>query len=701
MRKFDLFFVFLTILLVSTYVSLADSHGLVKKRQPAYRAGEVLVKYKAGTSPAVMEQRHARWGARAMRAFKHPGIKHLRLPAGMSVEEAIQRMGADPAVEYVEPNYIWRKFATVPDDTSFSNLWGLQNTGQSVNGTAGTDDADIDAPEAWDTTQGDGAIIVAVLDTGVDYNHPDLSDNVLLSGYDFVDDDDDPMDPESHGTHIAGIIAARGNNATGVSGVCWNVRILPLRVADATGASDSARFAQALDFAVANGARVVNYSFGGASFSQTAYDAISDANTAGVLVFAAAGNEAVSNDAIPTYPASYDLPNIISVAATNQNDRLASWSNYGATSVDVAAPGVNILSTVPARTVVWSDNFNDGNMDGWTTGGTNNSFAVQNYLGSYRLSDSPGGNYLISTDSWAQAPVLDLSSYQNVTLEFIARGRLEEDFDYASVETSTNGVDWTDQGAVTGDFSDEWYSLIVDLGAYDGQAIVYFRIRLVTDESITYDGFYIDDIQVKASSSSYTGSEYTYYSGTSMATAFATGVAALIWSTEPGLTHLEVRERLMNGAERKNALTGRLLTGARLNAYYAVTGETPPVPPPVSSGHGGGGGGGCFIATAAFGSCAEPHVMILRNFRDRVLMTSAPGRAMVSFYYRISPPIADFISRSETCKLIVRWGLMPLIGASWLALKIGPVVALGWLVLLAILITGTVSGFCGRMHRRV
>jgi len=700
MRKSGLVFVFFMILLVSTYVSLADSHGLAKKRQPAYRAGEVLVKYKTDTSPAAIEQRHARWGARTMRAFRHPRIRHLRLPAAMSVEEAIQRMGADPAVEYVEPNYIWRKFATVPDDTSFSNLWGLQNTGQSVNGTAGTDDADIDAPEAWDTTQGDAAIIVAVLDTGVDYNHPDLSENVLLSGYDFVDDDDDPMDPESHGTHIAGIIAARGNNAAGVSGVCWNIRILPLRVADATGASDSARFAQALDYAVANGARMVNYSFGGASFSQTAYDAISDANTAGVLVFAAAGNEETNNDTTPTYPASYDLPNIISVAASNQNDRLASWSNYGATSVDVAAPGVNILSTVPARTVVWMDNFNDGNMDGWITGGTNNSFAVQNYSGSYRLSDSPAGNYLNDTDSWAQAPVVDLSSYQNVTLEFIARGRLEEDFDYASVETSTNEVDWTDQGAITGDFSDGWYEVIVDLGAYDGQATVYFRIRLVTDESITYDGFYIDDVQVKASSSSYTGSEYTYYSGTSMATAFATGVAALVWSAEPGLTHLEVRDRLLNGAERKNALTGKLLTGARLNAYYAVTGETPPAPPPVSSGHGGGGGGGCFIATAAFGSYAEPHVMILRDFRDRILMPNMLGRALVSSYYRVSPTIADFISQSEPCKMIVRWVLLPLIGASWLSLKIGPIGALGWLVLLTILITRIVSDCYRRMHRR-
>ncbi len=700
MRKLGLFFVFFAILSVSTYISLADSHGLAKKRQPAYRAGEVLVKYKAGTSPAAMEQRHARWGARTMRAFRQPRLKHLKLPAGMSVEEAIERMGADPAVEYVEPNHIWRKFATVPDDTSFSSLWGLNNTGQSVNGTAGTENADIDAPEAWDTTQGDGTIIVAVLDTGLDYNHPDLSDNVL-DGYDFVDDDDDPMDPESHGTHVTGIIAARGNNATGVSGVCWNIRILPLRVADATGVSDSVRFAQALDYAVANGARVVNYSFGGSSFNQTAYDAISDANAAGVLVFAPAGNESVSNDATPTYPASYDLPNVISVAASNQYDRLASWSNYGLTSVDVAAPGVNILSTVPARTVVWSDNFNDGNMDGWTTGGTSNSFAVQNYLGSYRLSDSPAGNYLNDTDSWAQSPSVDLSSYQNVTLEFIARGRLEESFDFVSVETSTNGVDWIDQGAVTGDFSDGWYSLIVDLGAYDGEATVYFRFRLVTDDSITYDGFYIDDIQVKAASSLYTGSEYAYYSGTSMATAFATGVAALVWSAEPGLNHLEVRDRLMNGAERKNALRGKLLTGARVNAYYTVTGETPPAPPPVSSGHSGGGGGGCFIATAAFGSYAEPHVMILRNFRDRVLMASAPGRALVSFYYRISPPIADFISRSEPCKMLVRWGLMPLIGASWLALQLGPVVTLGWLVLMAMLITGAVSGCYRRMHRRV
>jgi subtilisin family serine protease len=701
-RTPSLVFVFFVILLVSTYFSLVDSHGLAKKQRPTYRPGEVLIKYKAGTSSAAIEHRHAQWGAKTMKAFRHPRVKHLKLPAGMSVEEAIQRMSKDPGVEYVEPNYIWRKCATVPDDTRFSNLWGLNNTGQSVNGTAGTADADIDAPEAWDTTQGDAAFIVAVLDTGVDYNHPDLSDNVLLSGYDFVDDDDDPMDPDGHGSHVAGVIAARGNNTTGISGVCWNIRILPIRVADATGASTSARFIQGLDYAVTNGARIVNYSYGGPGYSQAAYDEISSANGDGVLVFAPAGNETVNNDVTPLYPASYNLPNVISVAASDQNDQLAPWSNYGASSVDVAAPGVNISSTVPAtRTVVWSDNFNDGNMDGWTTGGTNNSFAVQNYLGSNRLSDSPAGNYLNDTDSWARAPVLDLSSYHGVTLEFIVRGHLEEDFDYASLETSTNGVDWTDQGAITGDFSDAWYEVIVDLGAYDGQGIVYFRFRLVTDDSFVYDGLYVDNVQVKAASSSYTGSEYAYYSGTSLATPFAAGIAALVWSAEPGLTHLEVKNRVLNGAERKNSLTGKVLTGARVNAYYAVTGETPPAPPPLPTpSGGGGGGGGCFIATAAFGSYSEPHVKILRDFRDRFLTQNAPGRALVSIYYRISPPIADFISQNEPCKMLIRWSLLPLVGASWVALQTGPVIALGWFVLLTILIIRIAPACYRRIHRR-
>jgi subtilisin family serine protease len=547
---------------------------------------------------------------------------------------------------------------------------------------------------------------VAALDTGVDYHHPDLSDNVF-SGYDFVDDDDDPIDPEGHGTHVAGIIAARGNNTTGISGVCWNIKILPVRVADATGVSTSARFIQGLDYAVTNGARIVNYSYGGYVFSQAAYDAISIANGDGVLIFAPAGNETTNNDATPLYPASYNLPNIISVAASEQHDRLAFWSNYGVNSVDVAAPGVNILSTVPApRTVIWNDNFDDGDMDGWTTGGTNNSFAVENYDGSNRLSDSPAANYSNDTDSWTRAPVLDLSSYRGVTLEFTVRGRLEENYgeyipDYVSVETSTNGTDWTDQGSIWGDFSDQWYDVIVDLGAYDGQATVYFRFRLVTDESITYDGIYIDDMQVKAASLSYTGSEYAYYSGTSLATPFAAGIAALVWSAEPGLTHLEVKDRVLNGAERKNSLMGKLLTGARVNAYYAVTGETPPAPPPppVPS-TGGGGGGGCFIATAAFGSYTEPHVKILRDFRDRILMQNTPGRALVSFYYRVSPPVADFISRNERCKILLRWSLLPLVGASWVALKTGPVIALGWLVFLTILITRIAQSCYRRIHRR-
>jgi hypothetical protein len=139
-RTSGLIVVFLVILLASSYVSLVDSHGLAKKQQPAYRPGEVLIKYKQDTPPAVIEKRHTEWGVRTMRAFRHPRIKHLTLPPGMSVEDAIQLFSKDPGVEYVEPNYIWRRCATVPDDTRFSYLWGLNNTGQSVNGTAGTGD---------------------------------------------------------------------------------------------------------------------------------------------------------------------------------------------------------------------------------------------------------------------------------------------------------------------------------------------------------------------------------------------------------------------------------------------------------------------------------------------------------------------------------------------------------------------------------
>lgn len=298
-------------------------------------------------------------------------ITRWQLPDDQDVAAMIQSLATQPGVAYAEPNYLWSA-ASIPNDTSFGELWGLNNTGLA----GGTVDADIDAAEAWDLSTGSSNIIVGVVDTGVDYNHPDLAANIWsnpgeVNGLPNVDDDGngyiddihginsitgsgDPMDDNSHGTHVSGTIGAQSNNGVGVAGVNWNVSIVATKFLGANGSgstADAIECFQYLNNLRAAGYNVVltNNSWGGGGFSQALMDAMFGA-AGSILHVAAAGNSNSNNDVTPTYPAGYELPNIVSVAATDRNDRMASFSSYGATSVDLAAPGVSILSTTPNNT---------------------------------------------------------------------------------------------------------------------------------------------------------------------------------------------------------------------------------------------------------------------------------------------------------------------------------------------------------------
>ena len=255
----------------------------------------------------------------------------------------------------------------IPNDPQFSSMYGLNNTGQ----TGGTIDADIDAPEAWNINTGTGRTIVAVIDTGVDYNHQDLAANMWhnlgetpgdgidndgngyvddIYGYDFANNDADPMDDNGHGTHVSGTIGAVGNNGIGTTGVNWNTRIMALKFLDASGSGSTSSAISALNYAVRMGANISNNSWGGGGSSSLLSQAISNARNAGHIFVAAAGNSGLNNDATPNYPSNYDFDNVVAVAATDNKDVLASFSNYGATTVDIAAPGVGILSTLPGNT---------------------------------------------------------------------------------------------------------------------------------------------------------------------------------------------------------------------------------------------------------------------------------------------------------------------------------------------------------------
>jgi subtilisin family serine protease len=297
------------------------------------------------------------------------GLSLVKLPGDVAVKDVLVTLNNTPGVLYAEPDYKLKAMSApqiVPNDPRFSELWGLNNTGQS----GGAPDADIDAPEAWDIATGTNEIIVAVIDTGVDYTHPDLASNMWVNtaelngitgvdddgngyiddiyGYDFCNNDGDPMDDHYHGTHCAGTIGAIGNNGQGVAGVCWNVKIMALKFLDASGSGYTDDAIECVQYAVLMGAKLSSNSWGGGSYSQALKDAIDAAGNANQLFIAAAGNDyGNNNDINPAYPASYTSENIIAVMATDKYDSMSGFSNYGPTSVDIGAPGTDILSCQP------------------------------------------------------------------------------------------------------------------------------------------------------------------------------------------------------------------------------------------------------------------------------------------------------------------------------------------------------------------
>lgn len=306
-----------------------------------------------------------------------PVVKSYRRQPGLVVvhsdrplAEVMAALRARPEVLYVEPDYIVSATET-PDDPSFSLLWGFENSGATINGDPGIAGADARATQAWDFWQGAQDFRIAIADTGVDYTHPDLVDNMWTNSAETPgngEDDDqngyvddvhgfsifgmgaDPMDDHGHGTHVAGIIGARGDNGVGVVGVNWRCRIVPIKFLDSTGTGFLSDAITALEYALDNDIKLSNHSWSCYScYSQALYDTIAMAQAAGHLFVAAAGNGilgvSTNTDDFPNYPSGYDLSNIIAVAACDQKDRKAVFSNDGAMSVDLAAPGVNTLST--------------------------------------------------------------------------------------------------------------------------------------------------------------------------------------------------------------------------------------------------------------------------------------------------------------------------------------------------------------------
>jgi subtilisin family serine protease len=391
-----LYFIALFVLFLALSASFRSTEGM------SYVTDEVLVRFKPAIGAQAISTMAANVGARVVATVPSIRMQRLRLTGTVGVEEAVQLLRAQAQVELAEPNYKVRASAT-PNDASFSRLWGLHNSGQ----TGGLADADIDAPEAWDVTTGSETVLVGIIDSGIDYRHTDLRANIFTNpgedpwsdpndpttgnlidddgngliddwkGYNFLANTNDPYDDNGHGTHVSGIIGAAGNNAQGVTGVCWKVRLVGIKFLDASGEGNVGDAIEGIEYAANMGVRILNNSWGGPDKSTFLEDAVKYAHSKNVLFVCAAGNDGVSTDATPEYPACLNVDNVISVAATDHGDQRALWgddsentddcgftcsnalaavpgSNYGAKSVDLAAPGKDIYSAVPGGYAVFS-----------------------------------------------------------------------------------------------------------------------------------------------------------------------------------------------------------------------------------------------------------------------------------------------------------------------------------------------------------
>ena len=587
--------------------------------QPAqYVPGELIVKFRDAASGATIAGAHSAAGGRTHKSFLagHNRLHHLKLNPGVVVEDAVSQYQQSPAVEYAEPNYLYQA-SMIPNDPQFTSLWGLHNTGQPVNGMAGTVGVDINAPQAWDLTTGSPNVIIGVVDTGIAYDHPDLEPNMWINtgeiphdgldndgngliddvhGYDFVNNDPDPMDAPfspggnpGHGTHVAGTIAAVGNNGLGLTGVMHTAKLMALKAGDVNGSFPLSAILQAEDYARVKGARAINASFGrsGGPCSQAEYATLSALNTAGVMVLVAAGNENVNTDVTPSYPAQYSvatacgpgLPNVIAVAAIDQNGNKAGFSNFGATSAQIAAPGVNINSTRPTSTATvalfHAYDSNPGAL-GYTFTGTNSSWGFTNNVSlspPTSLTDSPAGNYLNNTDSVATGPLFSTVGQRGCRLVGAVRYATEEGFDGFVLDLSRDGgATWTTMpGSVSGSSGGTFVtSAFSDIP--DRSANTRFRIHFMSDGTNVDDGGYFDNVQVSCTSGAPSGTtDYQLLQGTSMATPHVTGVVGLVLAANPNLNVAQIRAAILNTGVSVPALNGVVSSGRRLNAFNAVS----------------------------------------------------------------------------------------------------------------------------------
>lgn len=572
-----------------------------------YVFGEILVKYRSNKiNLQTISGRDAASSFISSRFLekkedlRKSNISVLRIKEAKTVEQKIAELKNDPNIEYAEPNYKRYPASINTNDTSRGLLWGLDNTGQPVNGISGTNDADIDAPEAWAISEAttSAPVIVAIIDSGVAYNHPDLAANMwdgtsckndygvvipggCNHGYDYEDGDNTPLPTtSSHGTHIAGIIAAIKNNGKGIIGVAPQAKIMAIKYG-----YNIASEVKAIDFAIQNGAKIINASFTGTNFSSSELDAINRFKNAGGIFVAAAGNDSTNNDgSIHFYPSDYNLSNIISVAATDQNDALASFSNYGVTSVDVGAPGgehPNSNDGVIYSAVV-DTNFLNEDFEGVVPPSIGNKFTqdLDSTWGTIKSGDitfiasdyANWGSYQNDIYSRLYSPTINLNGKSNSYLNFVIGCSTESGYDSLGL-WFYNGLTW--------ELIDVFSGEVMEVKNYNLSNYVNsnfrFRFTWLTDLSVNSTGCLLDDISVVYYSNG-SDEKYGWKDGTSMAAPYVAGLAALIEGYNPSLTATKVKQIILDSGDLISGpmgLVGKTVTGKRINAQKALQAANP------------------------------------------------------------------------------------------------------------------------------
>ncbi|MEI1277511.1 S8 family serine peptidase [Leptospira venezuelensis] len=592
---------------------VSNKNNTKKDEKKPFRSSQLIVKFRERAGDSVKSYAVDSFQGKVVNNLDESGISQVELREGQSVEEAISEYSAHPDIEYVQPNYIYHA-SVAPTDTLYSQLWGLNNTGQTIatatyaptsapTNNPGTSGDDMRMESAWAITTDCSNTIVAVVDSGVNYNHQDLNDNMWSSnscvsdkgeslgtctnGWDYVDKDSNPMDLNGHGTHVAGTIGAEADG-TGVVGVCWVAKIMAVRVLDQSGSGDTATIIKGINFAVKNGAKVLNLSLGGPSYDAAMRSAMASAGSKyDALFVVAAGNESSNLSVKNSYPCEYGDANILCVAALDQKFQLASFSNFDTskTNVDIGAPGTNIRSSWAGLEATSTVPFTS-----WlTSGGSGTSWVATTcftipvlLLATSCNSAFSGIGAGYATYSYSQADVaFPISAAADaVTAVMSLYLDTEAGYDGFNIYANGNSSLYSNSNIIStlsGETNGKLISnLEISAPKCVGSTNCYIGLEFISDQTVNRAGVAFTTFRINTLDVG-TTNQYNTINGTSMATPHVTGLAALLRSYNPKFTYKDTITAIIAGGTTVSNLQSITKSGKAANANGAMRNLEAPV----------------------------------------------------------------------------------------------------------------------------